>query len=287
MDDLKAKILASKEAGCKPLMILATAGTTVSGTFDPLEKIVDLATEHGIWVHVDLCWGGGAVFSTTHKHLVKGLDRVDSCAFALHKNLSVPTQCALFITPHQGILRESNAAGAAYLFQKSGPAALDIGDKSIQCSRRNDALKCWATWRAIGDKGFTERADRSFALANLMKEKLEKHPCGKFQLAFPVSGLNVCWWYVPTWMKGFDPATATDSQKTEIADITAKMKVDITAHGGFMLTVTPLIHILPKFFRAVFPGAHQLKDTDLDLVLDQIVQSAARLGYDKETAPQH
>lgn len=73
-----------------------------------------------------------------------GGDRADSLAFDAHKLVGLPVQCACFLARGQGQLRASHATGAAYLFQPDKlNASLDVGDGSIQCGRRNDALKLW------------------------------------------------------------------------------------------------------------------------------------------------
>lgn len=56
-------------------MVSATAGTTVLGAFDPLEKIADLCQKYNLWMHVDAAWGGGALMSQKYRGLLKGIER--------------------------------------------------------------------------------------------------------------------------------------------------------------------------------------------------------------------
>ena len=56
-------------------MVNGTGGTTVAGAFDPLDDIADVCEAHGLWFHVDMCWGGAVILSNKHKHLLKGLHR--------------------------------------------------------------------------------------------------------------------------------------------------------------------------------------------------------------------
>lgn len=50
-------------------------GTTVLGAFDPIAEIADVCHEYGVWLHVDAAWGGGALVSKKHKHLLTGIHR--------------------------------------------------------------------------------------------------------------------------------------------------------------------------------------------------------------------
>jgi glutamate/tyrosine decarboxylase-like PLP-dependent enzyme len=47
--------------------VSCTAGTTVTGSFDPLQQIVDVCRKHGLWVHADGAWGGAVIFSDAHR----------------------------------------------------------------------------------------------------------------------------------------------------------------------------------------------------------------------------
>ena len=57
------------------MMVSATAGTTVLGAYDDVTAIADVCERHGVWLHTDASWGGGALLSSTHKHLLSGIER--------------------------------------------------------------------------------------------------------------------------------------------------------------------------------------------------------------------
>ena len=61
--------------GHHPLCVVGTAGTTVAGAYDPLHSLADICSRHGVWLHVDMIWGGGAILSAKHRHLLDGIDR--------------------------------------------------------------------------------------------------------------------------------------------------------------------------------------------------------------------
>lgn len=75
LGDLQKQIERALEEGARPFMVSATAGTTVLGAFDEIDKIADVCQKYGLWLHVDAAWGGGALVSKKHRHLLKGIER--------------------------------------------------------------------------------------------------------------------------------------------------------------------------------------------------------------------
>lgn len=75
MNHLESEINRAKAEGAMPFMVSATAGTTVLGAFDPIEKIADLCEKYKLWLHVDAAWGGGALISKKYRTLLKGVER--------------------------------------------------------------------------------------------------------------------------------------------------------------------------------------------------------------------
>lgn len=81
-------------------MVNLTAGSVVLGVFDKIDEVADVCQQHGVWLHVDACWGGAVLLSDKLKHKVKGLDRADSVAWDPHKMPGAGQQCAVLITKH-------------------------------------------------------------------------------------------------------------------------------------------------------------------------------------------
>lgn len=75
VNNLKDEIDRALNEGAAPFMVSATAGTTVLGAFDPIDQLADVCQKYKLWLHVDAAWGGGALISSKHKHLMKGIHR--------------------------------------------------------------------------------------------------------------------------------------------------------------------------------------------------------------------
>lgn len=75
IDHLEQEIQRVLLEGAVPMMVSATAGTTVLGAFDPLEAISEICQKYSMWMHVDAAWGGGALMSKKYRKLLKGIEK--------------------------------------------------------------------------------------------------------------------------------------------------------------------------------------------------------------------
>jgi len=145
-------------------MINATAGTTVQGAFDPIDAIADVARELGVWLHVDGAWGGSVLLCERLRRLVRGIHRADSVTWDAHKLLGVPLTSSVLLTRRHGLCRKHFDESASYLYQEDDDD-LNPGRSSLQCGRRNDALKLWTAWNHHGDAGYDRMISHMRGLA--------------------------------------------------------------------------------------------------------------------------
>lgn len=186
---LAAALAADLERGHRPVLINATAGTTVAGAFDPIAEIAEVARAHDVWLHVDGALGGSVVLSERHRHLVEGAERADSYSWNAHKMMGVPLPCSALLLARKGLLQRHLNESADYLFQSEADE-LNPGTRSLQCGRRNDALKLWAAWQLHGDRGYERRIDRLFELARHAARRVDADP--ELELVMPPPSINVC-----------------------------------------------------------------------------------------------
>jgi len=177
--------------------VVATAGTTVTGAFDPLEPIADACAEFGVWLHVDGAYGASALFSPGQRQRLAGVERADSLNWNLHKMMGMTQQCSVLLVREPWRLPAAFAGGADYLFQPDKlHGELDSGDSGFMCGRRADVLKLWLAWKARGDAGFAERIDRAVATADHVRRRI-RHSEGRFAAVVEGSFANVCLVWVP------------------------------------------------------------------------------------------
>lgn len=160
VSDLEYQIRLSIDQGTIPLLVCATAGTTVKGAFDPLENLSLVCQKYQVWLHVDAAWGGPALFSNQLKSLMSGSQFADSLTFDAHKLFGTHLTCSFFLNRHRGILIQANdVSGGEYLFHDD-LEMVDLGKMSWQCGRGADAFEFWTLWKNMGTSGLGNYVDQ-------------------------------------------------------------------------------------------------------------------------------
>ena len=258
---LEEAIEAAKARGRTPFFVGATAGTTVPGTFDPIDAIADITSKHGIWLHIDGSYGGSVLFSKRHRSLMAGVERADSVAWNPHKMMGVPLACSALLMREKGWLRATNAMNADYLFHDDGSARWNLGDMSLQCGRRVDALKLWLSWQATGDEGYEQRIDHLFDLAQQLKERVLARP--GFRLVREPQSTNVCFRYLPE----RDRSLTGKAAKEREHDATLTIREKHAQRGRFLVNYATLDDAAT--FRLVLSNPATTIE-DLEVLLDDI-----------------
>jgi glutamate/tyrosine decarboxylase-like PLP-dependent enzyme len=71
----------------------------------------------------------------------------------------------------------------------------------LQCGRKADCFKLWLTWKRYGIVGFENRIDKAFENTQYFVSLLKKNS-DKFYLIDDPLGQNVCFWYLPKFLRG-------------------------------------------------------------------------------------
>lgn len=174
-DALEAQIKVDIAEGLSPFFVNATAGTTVLGTYDPIVELSAVCKQYNLWLHIDAALGGAVMFSEQYQHLMTGCELSDSFAFNAHKMLGVPLSCSMIFARDKKYLYQSFSNDADYLYQGHNDD-YNLGKMSIQCGRRNDALKFWTLWKSVGSKGLAEIVDYQYQSSVTAHRYIEQHP---------------------------------------------------------------------------------------------------------------
>lgn len=166
-DALAEAVQRDRAAGLKPFFVSATAGTTSSNGFDPLVEIGRVCREQGLWLHVDGAMCGAAGICPEFRHLMAGIEGVDSYAFNPHKWMFTNFDCDCFYVADRGALIRALSVLPEYLRNKAteSGAVIDYRDWQVSLGRRFRALKLWFVIRHYGVEGLRYHLRRHVHLA--------------------------------------------------------------------------------------------------------------------------
>ncbi|MCX4914869.1 lysine decarboxylase DesA [Streptomyces sp. NBC_00687] len=166
-----------KENGLVPMAVVATAGTTDFGSIDPLPEVAERCSQFGTWMHVDAAYGCGLLASLKNRGRIDGIERADSVTVDYHKSFFQPVSSSALLVRDVATLRH-----ATYHAEYLNPRRMveeripNQVDKSLQTTRRFDALKLWMTLRVMGADGIGELFDEVCDLATRGWELLAADP---------------------------------------------------------------------------------------------------------------
>jgi glutamate/tyrosine decarboxylase-like PLP-dependent enzyme len=157
-------VAADRAAGLHPFCVLATAGTTSTGSVDPLAALADLCEREGLWLHVDGAYGAPARLTPAGRELLTGIERADSLVLDPHKWLFQPYEIGAVLLREPGLLSRAFTLDGAYLRDTRG-GVVEFRERGPQLTRGSRALKLWLSLRVFGLDAFRAAVARGIALA--------------------------------------------------------------------------------------------------------------------------
>lgn len=164
--DAMATIRADRAVGKRPFLIVGTAGSTSTGTVDPLDDIARLAASEGLWFHADGAYGGGFWLTERGRAALSGIERADSLTLDPHKSLFLPYGTGLLLVRDEARLRAAHTAEADYLQDLAASDELaDFSDLGPELTRDSRGLRLWLPLHLHGVAAFREALDEKIDLA--------------------------------------------------------------------------------------------------------------------------
>jgi glutamate decarboxylase len=170
--ELRRECRRLQDDGIRPLALVGIAGTTETGSIDPLNALADLAAEIGCHFHVDAAWGGPTLFSSSHRHLLDGIQRADSATLDAHKQLYVPMGAGMVVFKDPTAL-SAIEHHAAYILRHGSK---DLGSHTLEGSRPGKSMLVHAGLSIIGRKGYELLIDLGIERARRMAAMVTAHP---------------------------------------------------------------------------------------------------------------
>ena len=208
--------------GKRVIAVVATAGSTATGSFDDLDTVATLCDERGVWLHVDAAHGATALLSPEHRKRLRGIERARSIAWDPHKLMLMPTQAGMLLVRDERDLDLAFTQRAPYLFhQPDGERTWDQGTRSLLCSRRAEVFKVWVALQRYGLDGLAELHDYFCDLTHWMWQQIEER--ADFQALHEPESNILCFRYVGS---GTANDEALDVLNRELRD-----RYNLSGHG--------------------------------------------------------
>lgn len=173
INKLKNAIARDKIEGLNPFCLIASSGTTNTGTVDPLEELADICKMENIWLHVDGAFGAAAILAKDGKKLLKGIEKADSLTVDPHKWLFQPYEIGCLLVRDHRWLKGTFTEKPVYLRDIEGnESEINFYDHGIELTRHFRALKFYMSIKTFGLKAFREAIDYNINLAERVEAEL-------------------------------------------------------------------------------------------------------------------
>lgn len=186
LNKLKNAIAKDKIEGLQPFCLIASSGTTNTGTVDPLEELAKICKTENIWLHVDGAYGAAAILAKNGKKLLKGIEKADSLTVDPHKWLFQPYEIGCLLVQNHKWLKSTFTEKPVYLRDIEGnQSEINFYDHGIELTRHFRALKFYMSIKTFGLQAFREAIDYNIHLAEEVENELRKS--NKWEVVSPAT----------------------------------------------------------------------------------------------------
>ncbi len=172
---LQQAIETDLSAGRKPFAVVASAGTTNTGSIDPMQKISEICRKYNLWMHVDGAFGASALLSDSLRERLAGIENSDSLSWDAHKWMMQTYACSMVLVRDQSLLARSFAAHPEYLKDsETSEDGVEFWDLGPELTRPARSLKLWLTFQTLGSDAMGSVLDHGCAMADLAESMIRK-----------------------------------------------------------------------------------------------------------------
>ncbi len=174
VDILETLIEKDINSGLKPMAITATVGTTDYGSIDNLIRLSNICQKYNIWLHADAAYGSGLILSEKNSTRITGIELCDSITVDFHKMFLLPISCgAFFVKDKENFSHLMLHADYLNREEDEEEGYTNLVGKSMQTTRRFDALKVWMMFLSLGKENLSNLIDKSLENANFFYDLIK------------------------------------------------------------------------------------------------------------------
>lgn len=226
--DMVRAIDNDRAKGLEPFLVVASAGTTNTGSVDPVEEIAEVCERNNLWLHVDAAYAGFAALTFEGKQLLGRLDRADSLTLDPHKWLFVPFECGCLMVRDPSRLSDAFRISPEYLKDvEPGEEEVNFADRGVQLTRYSRALKIWVSVNYFGTDVISAAIQDAMERARLLESLVAASP--DFEILSPAQFGILCF--------RARPSSADDA---ELDSLNEKINARVVEGGRFLISSTRL-----------------------------------------------
>jgi len=256
------------KAGCVPLMVIATIGTTSTTSIDPVPQIADICEHYGLWLHVDAAYAGLFAIDPEMRWILNGCERADSFTTNPHKTLFTRFGHSIFYIKNPELLKSAfRSRQSAYLMHGSTEGAVDLYDYTDKIPHGFPALTLWMTIEYFGVEGIIERLREQRRLAHLFETWIEEDT--QFELMAPTPLSVVCFRVRPHGMENGREINALNMRLMKAINDQGRYFISDTVVGGKCLLRVAIgnIKTSEEDVRGLWEQLKSLLDAEMATVL--------------------
>jgi glutamate/tyrosine decarboxylase-like PLP-dependent enzyme len=228
IDSLAHAVRSDRENGLVPFLVVGSAGTTNTGSVDPLEAIADFCERESLWFHVDAAYAGFAVLTAEGREMLRGMERADTVTLDPHKWLFVPFECGCLMARDPAALTAGFRIMPEYLKDvEAAEEEVNFADRGEQLTRYSRALKIWISVKYFGtdiiSASIQDSMDRARLLQSLVAQEKD------FETLCPAQFGIFCFRARPSGMKDVD-----------LDSLNERINARVVAGGRFLISSTRL-----------------------------------------------
>ena len=236
---MEEQIQKDSKDGLIPFVIIGTAGTTNTGSIDPLKELSAIAKRYQMWFHIDGAYGASILLSPKYKHLLEGAELADSISWDAHKWLYQTYGCAMVLVNDVQHLFHSFHVNPEYLKDIEGDLDhINTWDIGMELTRPARGLKLWLTLQILGIDLIGSAIEHGFQLADWAEEAVRELP--DWEIVSPSQLAMVNFRFAPKGLSKEQTDTLNEQISKKILDNGYAAVFTTVLHGQTVLRICAL-----------------------------------------------